>query len=184
VLTNGTLFTDRLIERIRPLASAGFALQISLDSADPEPNDVFRGERNFAKVVAAIPRLRDVGIRVRLATTSTGLEPDALARLCDLHRALGVPDEDHVVRNIVRRGRARSEGIGVDVSTSDLTAELTITAEGAFWSPFGPTVQDGRLDTDLLLTRVTNPLTIPAAALLRVAGGAGPSTTRGEPKIC
>ena len=49
-----------------------------------------------------------------------------------------------------------------------------VTADGAFWSPFGPTVHGGRLDTDLLLTRTTRPLTIPAAAMLRVAGAAGP----------
>lgn len=33
---------------------------------------------------------------------------------------------------------------------TDLPAELTIAANGAFWSPFGPTVHGGRLDTDLL----------------------------------
>jgi hypothetical protein len=45
---------------------------------------------------------------------------------------------------------------------------LTITADGAFWSPFGPTVRDGRLDIDLLVTRTTDPLSIPASALARL----------------
>ena len=61
-----------------------------------------------------------------------------------------------------------------DARLEDLLAELTITADGAFWSPFGPTVHGGRLDTDLLITRTTRPLSIPAAAMLRVAGAAGP----------
>ena len=183
VLSNGTLFTRRLLARMAPLAELDFAVQISLDSADPVANDEMRGPRNFARVVEAIPRLREMGIRVRIATTTDGMEAAALARLCDLHRALGVADEDHVVRPIVRRGRAASHGLGVEAQLGDLPAELTITAEGAFWSPFGPTVHGGRLDTDLLLTRTTRPLSVPAAALLRVAGAA-PRPTPDQPRIC
>ncbi len=48
----------------------------------------------------------------------------------------------------------------------DIPSELTITADGAFWGSFGPTVRNGRLDTDLLLTRTILPLSIPAYALL------------------
>jgi len=54
------------------------------------------------------------------------------------------------------------------VGSADLPAELTVSADGAFWSPFGPTVTGGVLDTDLLLTRTTDPLRIPAEALLRL----------------
>ncbi|MGH2689405.1 MAG: hypothetical protein ACRDKW_11435, partial [Actinomycetota bacterium] len=46
--------------------------------------------------------------------------------------------------------------------------ELTITADGSFWSPFAPTVMGGRLDTDMLLTRTTTPLEVAARAMLRV----------------
>lgn len=171
VLSNGTLFTPKLVARLSPLAVRDFAIQISLDSAEPDVNDEMRGPRNFAKVVGAIPRLRQAGIRVRLATTSDGLASERLARLCDLHRSLGVPDEDHIVRPIIRRGRAAQRGLGVEVTRNDLPAELTVTADGAFWSPFAPTVADGRLDTDLLLTRTTRPLAVAAEAMLRLAHG-------------
>lgn len=171
VLSNGTLFTPRLIALLEPLAGLDFAIQISLDSAEPDVNDEMRGPHNFAKVVAAIPRLREAGIRVRLATTSQGLAPDQLARLCELHRSLGVPDQDHLLRPVIRRGRAAERGMGIKVTRDDLPAELTITTEGAFWSPFGPTVRGGRLDTDLLITRTTRPLAVPAGAMLRVARG-------------
>jgi hypothetical protein len=180
VLSNGTLFTPRLLGELAVLAGHDCAIQISLDSADPEVNDEMRGPRNFAKVVDAIPRLRDQGIRVRIATTGEGLEPGELARLCELHRSLGVSDDDHIVRPIVRRGRAVDHDLGIDAGLADLPAELTITADGAFWSPFGPTVHGGRLDTDLLLTRTTRPLSVPAAAMLRIAGAA-PSRTATEP---
>lgn len=183
VLSNGTLFTGRLLADLTPLVGLNFAVQVSLDSADPAANDEMRGPRNFTKVVEAIPRLRALGIRVRVATTTEGLEPEALARLCDLHRSLGVPDEDHVVRPIVRRGRAVDRGLGIDAGLADLPAELTITADGAFWSPFGPTVHGGRLDTDLLITRTTRPLSIPAAAMLRIAGTADARPVSDQPKI-
>jgi MoaA/NifB/PqqE/SkfB family radical SAM enzyme len=184
VLSNGTLFTRRLLAEMAPLAALDFAVQVSLDSADPEANDEMRGPRNFAKVVETVPRLRALGVRVRVATTTVGLEPEALARLCELHRSLGVPDEDHVVRPVVRRGRAVDHGLGVDAGLADLPAELTITADGAFWSPFGPTVHGGRLDTDLLITRTTRPLSVPAAAMLKIAGAAGPRPDPGAAKIC
>jgi hypothetical protein len=96
---------------------------------------------------------------------------DDRERLCALHRNLGIGDEDHVVRPVVRRGRAAEAGLGRAVGPSDLPPELTITADGAFWSPFGPTVQGGRLDTDLLLTRTTLPLATPAGVLLRLVEG-------------
>jgi MoaA/NifB/PqqE/SkfB family radical SAM enzyme len=171
VLTNGTLFGSGLLDRLRPLAGLPIALQISLDSAEPAANDEMRGPHNFAKVVDAIPRLRAMGIRVRMATTGDGLSPAGMGRLCRLHRSLGIPDDDHVVRPVVRRGRALTNRLGIDAAKEDLPAELTITADGAFWSPFGPTVVDGRLDTDLLLTRTVRPLSIPLRALTRAAGG-------------
>jgi len=173
VLSNGTLFTGRRIAAIEVLAGLDVKIQISLDHPDPDPNDEMRGPENFAKVIAAIPELLARGVGVRIATTLE--DPEAIdsrerARLCALHRSLGVGDEDHVVRPIVRRGRAESNDLGVMAGSDDLEPELTITADGAFASPFGPTIHSGRLDTDLLVTRTTAPLSVPAAALARIAG--------------
>ncbi len=167
-LTNGTLFSRRLLARVEPLASLPVALQISLDHPDPETNDAMRAPHNFRKVVTAIPELVQRGITVRIATTAESIDETELERLCTLHREWGVPDCDHIIRPIVRRGRAATHGLGVPVDQPDLPAELTITAEGAFWSPFAPTVRDGRLDTDLLITRTTRPLSVPAQTLLRL----------------
>ena len=157
VLTNATLFGRRLLDRIRAVAGLPVALQVSLDRPDPDPNDVMRAPGNFAKVVAAIPALVERGVTVRIATTVESIADAELDRLCALHRRLGVPDSEHVIRPIVRRGRAVTHALGVQAVQPDLPAELTVTADGAFWSPFGPTVHDGVLDTDLLLTRTTRP---------------------------
>ncbi|CAN5267263.1 hypothetical protein BH20ACT5_BH20ACT5_13480 [soil metagenome] len=175
-LTNATLFTGRRLAAAEVLAGADVALQISLDSADPDVNDEARGPDNFAKVVTAIPALVERGVTVRIATTGGAADPGEMARLCALHRDLGVPDEDHVVRPVIARGRAAVAGMGVPVTATDLPAELTITADGAFWSPFGPTVREGRLDTDLLLTRTVDPVRVPATALLRLVEGRPPGS--------
>ena len=108
---------------------------------------------------------------MRIATTiedPASYDPDERERLCALHRSLGVSDEDHVVRPIVRRGRAASNGLGVAADFDDLEPELTLTADGAFYSPFAPTVRGGKLDTDLLVSRTTTPVRDPAETLARI----------------
>jgi MoaA/NifB/PqqE/SkfB family radical SAM enzyme len=175
VLTNGTLFAGDRIERAAPLARPEVAVQISLDSHLPDVNDMARGPDNFVKVVEAVPRLVAMGVRVRIATTTAGsLDDPSLDPLRELVDSLGVLPHDHLVRPIVRRGRADEHALGVVAVARDIPSELTITADGAFWGSFGPTVRAGRLDTDLLLTRTVLPLAIPAAALLATVRGVPP----------
>ena len=171
VLTNATLFTDRMLERLEPLAGSDVALQISLDSDQPDRNDELRGPHNFAKVLDAIPKLLARGIRVRLATTVEHQTEYELARLCTLHRSLGIPDDDHVVRSVVRRGRAVVQGMGVELGPDDVLPELTVTADGAFLHPFAPTVRNGRTDLDLLVSRQTRPLARAMSRFLQIAAG-------------
>jgi uncharacterized Fe-S cluster-containing radical SAM superfamily protein len=172
VLSNATLFHGPRLERVtEALAGKDVHIQISLDAPDALANDTKRGDDNWRLVAEAIPELVSRGIKVRLATTSDDLTPEDHERLCALHRGWGVPDEDHVVRPIVARGRAQLDGIGVVAGLADLAPELCITADGAFWSAFGPTVRNGVVDTDLLITRTTAPLSVPANAMLRIASG-------------
>ena len=173
VLSNGTLFNDRRLRALEPLADLPVHVQISLDHPEPIDNDAMRGPENFAKVLDAIPRLVERGIGVRIATTledPDAVDPDERDRLCELHRSLGIPDEDHVVRPIINRGRAATNHLGLPAGFEQLEPELTLTADGAFYSPFGPTVRGGRLDTDLLVSRTIAPLDRPSDALLRIAG--------------
>lgn len=172
LLTNGSyLRGKRLDELSAAFAGRPIRVQVSLDSADEVSNDANRGDNNYVSVATSVPELVSRGVTVRIATTSTGLGDQELAELSALRRSWGVQDEDHIVRPIVARGRAALEGGAVAASFADLPAELCITAEGAYWSAFGPTVRNGRLDTDLLLTRTVDPLRIPAAAMLRLATG-------------
>ncbi len=173
-LSNGTVFGDHRRERLRQLADRRVTLQLSLDSADPAVNDRARGPGNFRAVVDAIPRLVELGVHVRIASTGDVADPsnpeatEAAARLCALHRSLGVPDDDHITRPVVSRGRGLDITGAVAADTDNLEPELTLTVDGAFWSPFGPTVRGGRLDTDLRVTETVSPLTVPALALLHI----------------
>ncbi len=170
-LTNGTLVTRRLLARLEPIRELDVALQISLDSADPELNDGFRGPANHAAVVEAVPRLVEHGIRVRIATTVEHQTKHELDRLCELHRTWGIGDDDHLVRGIVRRGRAELEGMGIEPGETDILPELTVSADGAFLHPFGPTVRHGVTDLDFLVARQTNPLSAALERFLRVVAG-------------
>jgi hypothetical protein len=167
-LTNGTLFTERVLASLEPLADVDAALQVSLDSDQPARNDALRGPENFAKVVEAVPRLVERGIRVRIQTTVADQDERELARLCALHRSWGVPDDDHIVRPVVRRGRAAVEGMGIEPGPSSILPELTLTTDGAFLHPFAPTVQHGITDLDGLVSRQVLPLEVPTRKLLRV----------------
>ena len=172
LLNNGTLFAGERFERAARLAHPDIALQISLDSHLADVNDMARGPENFAKVVEAVPRLIARGVRVRIATTTAGpLDSPLLDPLRELVATMGVRRQDHIVRPIVRRGRADEFELGVKAVAKDIPSELCITADGAFWGSFGPTVRAGRLDTDLLLTRTILPLSIPANALLSAVSG-------------
>jgi MoaA/NifB/PqqE/SkfB family radical SAM enzyme len=158
VLTNATLFAGDRLERLDPLRGADVRLQISLDAATPLANDPMRGPHNFARAVDAIPRLVRRGIGVRVATTRYGQSDEEVAAVAALVAELGVAPEDHVVRPTVARGRAAVTGVGEAAGQDELPAEATVTVDGLFWSPFAPTVRGGRLDTDLLVSRQTRPL--------------------------
>lgn len=176
LLTNGTLFTPRLLRRVAPFAEAEIELQISLDSADPIENDTMRGPENFAKVVDAVEKLVDAGITVRIATTLDRQAPNDIDRLRALLADLGVREENHLVRPVITRGRAVEHGFGIAAGQPELFPELTITSDGAYWSPFGSTAAPGKpLDTEMLLTRQIEPLRKPLDVLVSQLRAVPPS---------
>lgn len=171
VLTNATRFSGPNISRLDPIVDRDVTLQISLDWADPDPNDAMRAPHNFARVTDAIPRLLERGIGVRVATTVYGQSDAEIDRVSELVASLGVAEEDHVIRPTIHRGRAIEAEMGELATISDLPAEATVTVDGLFWSPFAPTITAGRLDTDLLVSRQTLPLESGMSAFLGLVSG-------------
>lgn len=89
ILSNGTLLSERDVERLRAFSVSFVA--ISLDGATALTHDTFRGERGaFRKTVRTIRLLREAGISVRVGITVNRLNYEELPRLFALLKELDV----------------------------------------------------------------------------------------------
>ena len=68
VLTNGLLWTDRMIQNLAPYISE---VQISIDGVDEESNAAIRGKGHFDRVVKTVIAFANSGCRTSVATTFT-----------------------------------------------------------------------------------------------------------------
>ena len=88
------------------------------------------------------------GFRVRLSTTETPANSARLHQVCEFHRGLGIPDEDHFVRPLAKRGYSRE---GIELDMSNLIPEVTANVDGIFWHPLST-------DSDMQVSRALFPL--------------------------
>lgn len=148
VLTNALLLQGQRLDRLAAVAHPNLTVQVSLDGGRPEHHDAYRGAGTWAKTVAGIQRLQEYGFRVRLSTTETPANAPYLDEVCAFHRALGIPDEDHFVRPLARRGYARE---GIELKMENLVPEVTANVDGIFWHPLST-------DSDMQISRQLFPL--------------------------
>jgi MoaA/NifB/PqqE/SkfB family radical SAM enzyme len=167
VLTNAMLLQQKLpggsqtrLERLAEIANENLIVQVSLDGGRPEEHDAYRGPGSWAKTVEGIRLLQAAGFRVRLGTTETPINSAHLHELCAFHRELGIPDEDHFVRPLAKRGFSRE---GLELGMHNLVPELTVNLDGIFWHPLST-------DADMQVSKQMFPL---AAAVERVQGQLG-----------
>jgi MoaA/NifB/PqqE/SkfB family radical SAM enzyme len=145
---------DKLVEVARE-AGENFIVQVSLDGGRPEDHDAYRGAGSWAKTVDGIKLLQASGFRVRLSSTETPANTAHMHLICEFHRALGIPDEDHFVRPLAKRGFSRE---GLELNMGNLVPELTVNLDGIFWHPLST-------DADMQVSRKMFPL---ASAVDRV----------------
>jgi MoaA/NifB/PqqE/SkfB family radical SAM enzyme len=166
VLTNAMLLGQKLpgspsaqtrLQRLTEIANDNLIIQVSLDGGRPEDHDAYRGPGTWAKTVEGLKQLQAAGFRVRLGTTETPVNSAHLAELCAFHRALGIPDEDHFVRPLAKRGFSRE---GLELGMHNLVPELTVNLDGIFWHPLST-------DADMQVSKHMLPL---APAVERVQG--------------
>jgi MoaA/NifB/PqqE/SkfB family radical SAM enzyme len=162
VLTNAMLLGQKVpgsdqtrLDRLTEIATDNLIVQVSLDGGRPEDHDAYRGAGSWAKTVEGLRQLQARGFRVRLGTTETPVNAPHLPALCEFHRSLGIPDEDHFVRPLARRGYSRE---GLELGRHNLVPELTANLDGLFWHPLST-------DADMQVGRQLFPL---AAAVERV----------------
>jgi MoaA/NifB/PqqE/SkfB family radical SAM enzyme len=148
VLTNAMLFHGARLESLCAIQDGNLLLQVSLDGSCPEQHDPYRGQGSWVKTVEGIRNLQQRELRVSLSTTVTPANSDHLDEICAFHYSLGIPEEDHIIRPLARRGFANE---GVDVSKQTLLPEITVNADGVYWHPLST-------DPDMLVTRQIFPL--------------------------
>ena len=133
VLSNGILLKGQRLQQLKMLPyRERLTIQISLDGSNATIHDFYRGAGSWQKAIDAIVRLKAEGFRVRLGTTQTPENSQDLAAMCRLHRALGIPDDDHIIRPLVRRGFSAK---GMAISLPALEPEVTVNRDGVYWHP-------------------------------------------------
>lgn len=156
VLTNAMLLHGTRLEKLVAIANDRLIVQVSLDGGRPEDHDAYRGAGSWARAVEGIRGLQARGFRVRLGTTETPANSANLNQLCEFHRSLGIPDEDHFVRPLARRGYSRE---GLVLSMANLVPEVTVNLDGVFWHPLST-------DADMQVSKKMFPLA-PAVARIQ-----------------
>ena len=132
VLTNAMLLRGVRFEKLCAVANDNLIVQVSLDGGRPEDHDAYRGAGTWEKTVEGIQLLQVAGFRVRLGTTETPVNSAYLDKLCEFHRAIGIPDEDHFIRPLAKRGYSRE---GLELGMGNLVPEITVNLDGVFWHP-------------------------------------------------
>ena len=169
LLTNAMLLDENRMERLRSIANDQLIIQVSLDGGQADHHDAYRGPGTWARTVAGIRTLQANGLRLRLSTTETPANSAHLEALCAFHLSLGIPEEDHFIRPLARRGFSTQ---GLEVSMDTLSPEITANVDGLYWHPLAT-------DEDLLVTAKTFPL---AEAVQKVIDRLQPNENRqGQP---
>jgi sulfatase maturation enzyme AslB (radical SAM superfamily) len=127
-----------------------FIVQVSLDGGRPEDHDAYRGAGSWVKTVEGIKQLQERGFRVRLSSTETPANSAHMHLICAFHREIGIPDEDHFVRPLAKRGYSRE---GLELNMANLSPELTVNLDGVFWHPLST-------DADMQVSRTMFPLSV------------------------
>ena len=148
VLTNAMILRGPRLDKLCAIANDNLVVQVSLDGGCPEDHDAYRGKGSWQKAVEGIQILQERGFRVRLSTTETPANSARLGDVCEFHRSLGIPDEDHFVRPLAKRGYSRE---GIDLNMNNLIPEVTVNLDGVFWHPLST-------DADMQISRALFPL--------------------------
>ena len=150
VLTNAMLLRGQRLEMLCAIADPNLIVQVSLDGGRPEDHDAYRGAGTWAKTVEGIKLLQEHGFRVRLGTTETPANSPYLDKVCEFHRSLGIPDEDHFIRPLAKRGYSKE---GLELGMRNLAPEVTINLDGVFWHPLST-------DADMQVSKKIFPLAV------------------------
>ena len=173
VLTNGTLITERVADRLADLADRSrysLEVRVSLDDPDREANDRVRGPGAFDRALRAIARLQRRGLPAILTATDLG-SPALYERLRTLLRGAGVSKPRVKLLPLFPVGRAPNAGPPLDAGEVDgrdlgrlqCADSRTITAGGIYACPILAGLPEARLDASAL-AQARSPVALTHAA--------------------
>jgi MoaA/NifB/PqqE/SkfB family radical SAM enzyme len=148
VLTNAMLLRDKRLDQLYAINNDNLVVQVSLDGGNAADHDAYRGKGAWDKTVEGIHLLQERGFRVRLSTTETPANAPRLADICTFHEGLGIPEEDHFIRPLAKRGYSKE---GLELDMTNLMPEVTVNLDGVFWHPLST-------DVDMQVSRKLFPL--------------------------
>lgn len=143
VLTNAMLLQGRRLETVRALAGLDVVFQVSLDGADAETHDSYRGAGAWSKTLSGIATLQSLGLPVVIGSTETPVNAGRLDALRVFVAQLRIAPEQHFIRPLARRGFSTE---GIEIGAADLEPEVTVSVDGVYWHPLA-------CEDDLLVTR-------------------------------
>jgi MoaA/NifB/PqqE/SkfB family radical SAM enzyme len=148
VLTNAMVLRGARLEKLAAIKNQNLAPQISLDGDTAEIHDAYRGKGSWDKAVEGIRILQERGFDVTLSTTETPVNRERLHLICEFHRSLGIPDENHFVRALAKRGHSKT---GLELNMGNVVPEITVNVDGIFWHPLST-------DADMQVSKKIFPL--------------------------
>lgn len=166
LLTNAMVYgRGRRREVLESFDRDRVTLQISLDSAGPQLHDRQRGAGSHQRALEGIRLARELGFRVRVAATYLPEDAPAAGDLLGALAALGIAEEDRLIRPVAQEGYADH---GVEITLDSIEPEPTLTADGAWWHPVGVTnrhlrVADAPLPLEHVLDVVRDVVAVQAA---------------------
>jgi MoaA/NifB/PqqE/SkfB family radical SAM enzyme len=167
VLTNGTLITEAVADRLADLATRtrySLEVRVSLDDPDREANDRVRGRGAFDRALAAIARLHRRGLPAILTATDLGTSgPGLYDRLRDLLLEAGVTRPRIKLLPLFPLGRITTGGLppapseveGRDLARLQCADSRTVTADGIYACPILAGLPEARLDAARLADALT-----------------------------
>ncbi|MDQ4105275.1 MAG: radical SAM protein [Actinomycetota bacterium] len=137
-LTNAMLYQGWRRTQLERLAGRQrLILQTSLDGAQADFHDAYRGSGSWAKAMAGLDVALSLGLPVRVGMTETAQNSAQVEPLRQLLAVKGIRGRDFAVRPLVKRGYSAE---GVAISKDNTVPELTVTADGWHWHPAGADV--------------------------------------------
>ena len=129
ILTNATVFADRVNRGLDSLDRDLVRFQVSIDGASPATNDPIRGAGTFEKALDGARLLADLGFAVSLTTVTTEENLDELVQIPAIVKRVGAQSQ-HLMWSH-KRGRAAESDNGFFPDQAPLLAAVLKVIDAA-----------------------------------------------------